>query len=202
MNTRLNASVLRLLASLLIAAGLPGFMPAAAAQATSQTVLQAQWQQLVTTDWIAEGAARPQHVLYAFIDPNCPYCHDLWRDAQTQYKHGLQVRYILVGIISDTSPTKAAAILEAANPLKALRQNELAWGASPGGSPGGGIAPLRQLDFSMRLKLMMHFKLAREFGIFGTPGLVWKDRRGTIHVLQSAPRPAELSQIVESAVGG
>ncbi|HEX6550408.1 MAG TPA: thiol:disulfide interchange protein DsbG [Gammaproteobacteria bacterium] len=201
MNTRHNASVLRLLAGLLLATVLSAFTPVAAGQEVSQSMLQAQWQQLETTDWIAEGAAKPQHVLYAFIDPNCPYCHDFWRDAQTQYKHGLQVRYILVGIISDTSPTKAAAILEADDPLKALRQNELAWGASPGGSPGGGIAPLRQLDFSMRLKLMMHSKLAREFGILGTPGLVWKDRSGTIHVLQSAPRPAELSQIVESAAG-
>lgn len=201
MNTRHNASVLRLLAGLLLATVLSAFTPVAAGQEVSQSMLQAQWQQLETTDWIAEGAAKPQHVLYAFVDPNCPYCHDLWRDAQTQYKHGLQVRYILVGIISDTSPTKAAAILEAANPLKALRQNEKQWGASPDGSPGGGIAPLHQLDFSMRLKLMMHFKLAREFGILGTPGLVWKDRSGTIHVLQSAPRPAELSQIVESAAG-
>lgn len=202
MNTRLKTSVVRLLAGTLIAAGLFGLTSVAAGQEISQPALQAQWQQLKTTDWIADGAPKPRHVLYAFIDPNCPYCHDLWRDAQTHYKHGLQVRYILVGIISDTSPTKAAAILESDNPLQALRQNEKQWGASPDGSPGGGIAPLRQLDFSMRLKLMMHFKLAREFGILGTPGLVWKDRSGTIHVLQSAPPPAQLAQIVESATDG
>ncbi|MGH8373384.1 MAG: thioredoxin fold domain-containing protein [Gammaproteobacteria bacterium] len=174
-------------------------VPAALGQEVSQDVLQVRWPQLATADWIAQGAAKPQHILYEFIDPNCPYCHDLWLETQSEYKHGLQVRYILVGIISDTSPTKAAAILEAGNPLKALQQNEIDWGASPGGTPGGGIEPLTQLDFSMRLRLMMNYKRAREFGIIGTPGLIWKDRQGQVRVLQNAPKPEQLSQIVESA---
>ncbi|HET7649845.1 MAG TPA: thiol:disulfide interchange protein DsbG [Gammaproteobacteria bacterium] len=169
------------------------------AQNADQPLLQMHWPQLETADWIAEGAAKPLHVLYAFVDPNCPYCHQLWVNLQSQYQHGLQVRFILVGIISATSPTKAAAILESDNPLQAWQRNEREWNKSPGGSPGGGIAPLHQLDFSMRLRLTMNYRRARDFGIIGTPGLVWKDRTGTIHVLQSSPLPAQLAQIVRSA---
>jgi thiol:disulfide interchange protein DsbG len=175
---------------------------AANAQDVDQPTLQMQWTQLETADWIAEGAQKPEHVLYAFVDPNCPYCHQLWVNLQSQYRHGLQVRFILVGIISNTSPTKAAAILESDNPLRALQRNEREWNRSPGGSPGGGIAPLHQLDFSMRLRLMMNYKRARDFGIIGTPGLVWKDRTGAIQVLQTSPPPAQLAEIVQSASAG
>jgi thiol:disulfide interchange protein DsbG len=192
---------LHLLAGILIV-GVFICTPAVHAQEVDQATLQAHWSQLKTADWIAEGASKPQHVLYEIFDPNCYYCHELWGEMQSQYQHGVQIRYILVGIISDTSPTKAAAILEAANPVQALKQNETEWGQNPDGSSGGGIEPLTGLDFSMRLKLMMHFKLARDFGIFGTPGLIWQDDRGKVHVLQSAPLPEQLAQVVKSANEG
>jgi thiol:disulfide interchange protein DsbG len=190
------------LPTVILAAALLGCMSGLQAQEVDQATLQARWPQLKTTDWIAEGARKPQHVLYEIFDPNCYYCHQLWSQMQSQYKHGVQIRYILVGIISNTSPTKAAAILESADPAHALRLNETDWGQSPGGSPGGGIAPLTELDFSMRLKLMMHFKLARDFGIFGTPGLIWQDHRGKVHILQSAPLPGQLTEVVKSANRG
>ncbi|HET7395447.1 MAG TPA: thioredoxin fold domain-containing protein [Gammaproteobacteria bacterium] len=198
MRTRLKHAYLQLLAAILTI-GLSTCAGTASAQELSQNVLQPYWQQLETVDWIAQGPVKPRHVLYEFVDPNCGYCHQLWSEMQAEYSHGVQVRYILLGIISDSSPYKAAAILEAADPAAALRRNERLWGQNPDGSKGGGIQPLASLDFSMRLKLMMHFKLAQNFGILGTPGLVWKDRQGQIHVRQSAPSPEELQRIVESA---
>ncbi|HET7921568.1 MAG TPA: thiol:disulfide interchange protein DsbG [Gammaproteobacteria bacterium] len=166
----------------------------------SQAMMQAQWPRLATAAWIADGAAQPRHVLYVFFDPNCGYCHRLWENLQSRYrKQRVQVRFILVGFITRTSPTKAAAILEADDPLQALRKNERDWGKNPDGDRGGGIRALRHLDFSMRLKLGMNGRLARDFGIQGTPGLVWKDRRGQVYVLQSSPPPEDLARIIESA---
>lgn len=196
-----RSTCLPLLAGALIAA-LSGFAPPACAQDVPQAMLQAQWPRLQSTTWIAEGAGKPQHLLYEFIDPNCGYCHALWGEMQSQYKHGVQVRYILVGIISESSPVKAAAILTAADPAHALRANEIYWNHNPDGSKDGGILPLDGLDFSMRVTLSMNFRLAHGFGIIGTPGLVWQDHQGHVHVLQSAPLPDELAKIIASADAG
>lgn len=186
----------------ILAAVLFGYAPVVCAQGLAQSILQANWPKLGSSDWIAQGADHPRHILYEFIDPNCSYCHQLWEEMQPHYEHGLQVRYILVGIISESSPVKAAAILEAADPARALRQNERLWGENPDGSAGGGIQPVKYLDFSMLVKLRQHERLTDAFGIIGTPGLVWKDTHDQIHVLQSAPLPDELMRIIESATGG
>ncbi|HEX5340783.1 MAG TPA: thiol:disulfide interchange protein DsbG [Gammaproteobacteria bacterium] len=189
----------RLLAAAAILA-LAGFGSAAVAQAPDQAMLQAQWPRLRTAAWIAQGAGQPQHVLYVFFDPNCGYCHRLWLQIQAaDYLHDTQIRYILVGIISETSPAKAAAILEAPNPLQALHMNESHWGTA---GKGGGIRPVSRLDFSMLMRLRQHERLTLAFGVAGTPGLIWKDRQGRVHVLQGAPPADELARIVASATAG
>ncbi|TAM94190.1 MAG: hypothetical protein EPN40_12010, partial [Rhodanobacteraceae bacterium] len=97
-------------------------------------------QALQQAHWVAEGSTHPTHVLYTFVDANCPYCHTLWLALQTYQHDGLQVRNILVGVISASSPGKAAAIFSARDPAAAWRENEERWGSRSDG--GGGIAPL------------------------------------------------------------
>lgn len=36
------------------------------------------WGQLERSTWFAEGAAKPERVVYIFTDTECPYCHKLW----------------------------------------------------------------------------------------------------------------------------
>ena len=88
--------------------------------------------------YVAEGQGT--RLLYIFFDPNCPYCHTLYRNLRPWVgKGGLQVRWIPVGILTSTSEAKAAAILQAPNPLAALRKNEEDYGFSD--DAGGGITP-------------------------------------------------------------
>lgn len=193
----------RLLTGLLTLA-LCGLNAVARAQpAPDQSSLQALWPRLATTHWVAEGAAQPEHLLYVFFDPNCGYCHQFWLAMQARYMHEhVAVRYILLGIISETSPAKAAAILSASRPELALRENELRWNRNPAAGKGGGIVPLRRLDFSMLLTLRQHEHLADAFGLVGTPELVWKDRQGQVHLLQGAPTADDLARIIASASAG
>ena len=155
------------------------------------------WHSLQQSDWIAVGSTRPRHVVYIFTDPNCPYCHDLWLALRPYYHQGLQVRNVLVDVISDSSPGKAAAILQARSPLAALNKNEGGWGLRSDG--GGGIAPLLHPQPNILNALNAHVALMMQFGISGTPGLVFKDNRGELHVIAGLPNNAALTAIIHSA---
>ncbi|MGH8400890.1 MAG: hypothetical protein ACRESU_07295, partial [Gammaproteobacteria bacterium] len=86
MRTRLKHAYLQLLAAILTI-GLSACVGTASAQELSQNVLQSYWQQLETVDWIAQGPAKPRHVLYEFVDPNYGYCLQLWGEMQAEYSH-------------------------------------------------------------------------------------------------------------------
>ena len=82
--------------------------------------------------WISEGSG--PGVIYIFFDPNCPYCHQLYLHTRDWIKEGkAQLRWIPVGILTTTSPGRAAALLGADNPLQAFYDNEDHY------SHGGGI---------------------------------------------------------------
>ncbi|HVA55878.1 MAG TPA: thiol:disulfide interchange protein DsbG [Gammaproteobacteria bacterium] len=155
------------------------------------------WLALQHTRWIALGSAQPRHVVYVFTDPNCPYCHDLWLALRPYYRQGLQVRAVLVDVISSTSPGKAAAILEAQSPLAALRKNESGWGRRSDG--GGGIAPLFHPQPAILEELKAHVALMTQFGIYGTPGIVFDDHLGKPHVIAGLPDNTVLAEIVRLA---
>ncbi len=97
------------------------------------------WQALSHTRYIAEGHKGP--VAYLFMDPDCPYCHQLFDLLQKPVAEGrVRLRAVVVGFLTPRSPGKAAAILGAAHPLKALQYNEAHFRFQHG-RPDGGIAP-------------------------------------------------------------
>ena len=150
------------------------------------------------SSWIAEGSAHPRHVIYVFMDANCPYCHSLWLALRPYYRRGLQVRDILVGVISASSPGKAAAIFDASDPSAALRLNERRWGHGPGSR--GGIAPVAHPSPGDLRRLAYNEMLMEEFGLQGTPALVFADGRGKVYVIPGMPDRGEIPEIVRTAV--
>lgn len=147
--------------------------------------------------WIAEGSVHPRHIIYVFVDANCPYCHELWHALRSYYQQGLQVRALLVGVISASSPGKAAAIFDARNPSAALRLNEVRWGDGP--DHGGGIAPTAHPSARDLRDLAHNEALMEAFQLNGTPGLVFADAEGRIYVLSGLPAKKELPRIVQAA---
>ncbi len=69
------------------------------------------------------GTAGP--LLTAFVDPNCPFCHQLYENLQPGVASGrIRVRYVLVGIIRPNSAARAASLLAAGNITRAVARNE------------------------------------------------------------------------------
>ncbi len=68
---------------------------------------EAIWKQLDESTWVADGKARAPRVVYAFSDPNCPYCNRFWEAARPWVDAGkVQLRHIIVGVIRADSSTK------------------------------------------------------------------------------------------------
>ncbi|WP_432722215.1 thiol:disulfide interchange protein DsbG [Jeongeupia wiesaeckerbachi] len=150
------------------------------------------WQQLEHSAWVADGDSKAPRVIYAFTDPNCPYCSKFWNDARPWVKAGkVQIRHILVGIIKADSTGKAAAILADANPSAALNRHELQHAS-------GGVKPLSKIPQPIQDKLSINQKLMERFGAFATPTILYRDASGTMQRMQGAPSSAaKLKEVME-----
>lgn len=147
------------------------------------------WKQLEQSHWVAEGNPAAKRIVYVFTDPNCPYCSRLWADMQPWVKAGkVQVRNILVGILTPTSYGKAAALLAASNPQQALHDHETAqFAVNRQSTPGhmksldqSGIKPLSTIDVETKQKLDGNAQLMAALGVEATPALYWEDADGLL----------------------
>ena len=146
--------------------------------------------QLAKAHWISAGSRHPRRIVYAFVDPDCPYCWQFWKTAQTVYDRGVQVRYMVVGILGDSSVKKAAAILGAKDPKAALEKNERGFQHH-----SGAIQPMAHVSDSLRKMIAEHNRLMQQFGLDGTPGLVWKNDRGVVQTSNGLPPDDYLDRI-------
>jgi thiol:disulfide interchange protein DsbG len=148
------------------------------------------WNQLEKSTWIEDGSKQAQRVVYVFTDPNCPYCKKFWNDAQPWIKAGkVQLRHIIVAILTPTSAGKAAALLSAKNPQAALTQMELHHAS-------GGIKPLEQIPASIRTKLDANQNLMEQLGSSATPAIFYKGESGNLEKLEGAPAPEALPKVL------
>ncbi len=150
------------------------------------------WKQLEGSAWIADGSAKAARVVYVFTDPNCPFCAKLWADARPWVASGkVELRHVIVGILTPTSRAKAAALLTDRNPSQALAAYEglhapgtakaLAAGQRPQPLGDEGLKPMASIPAQTAEKLDANARLMASFGLPATPGLVWRDAKGAIH---------------------
>jgi thiol:disulfide interchange protein DsbG len=150
------------------------------------------YDKLEKSAFISEGTqGAPKSVIYVFFDPNCPFCHFAWKALQPYEAVGLQVRWIPVAYLMETSTGKAAAILQAGDKLAAFRDNEMNYSLA---NHSGGIKPAKPTAATNKL-LQSNSELMHAFGITGTPALVWKDAAGKVQMKGGLPRLHELPAI-------
>jgi thiol:disulfide interchange protein DsbG len=145
---------------------------------------------LAAANWVRDGKPDAPRIVYVFTDPNCPYCHDFWVAARPWVKSGkVQIRNLLVGVISEDNPNKVASILGAADPSAALTKNEETF--SQGGiEPASSISPAiqDQIDANQMLMLSLGFR--------GTPGIVALGADGKLIKFNGLPRDGNLEALL------
>lgn len=158
-------------------------------------VLDGAWEKLAHADWFATGAKHPKTIIYEVDDPNCPFCHLFWLANQPYLKEGLQIRHILVGIVTDSSRNKAAAILESPDPGAAFNKNERDYHIKGPENEAGAVAPLKNPKQATLSKLDANYRLMQDLGVRGTPGIFFKDKDGKVHRIDGLPKLSELPKL-------
>ncbi|MFA9461327.1 thiol:disulfide interchange protein DsbG [Thiohalorhabdus methylotrophus] len=148
----------------------------------------AAWGKLEEASWVAAGAEDPERVVYVFTDPNCPYCHALWKATVPYYEEGLQVRYLPVAVLRSSSLGKSAAILRAEDSAAAIRRHEQAFDQ-------GGIEPLESTDGPAAEKVRANTELMQELGVQGTPTTFYKTEAGAVKTANGMPSLDRLAEI-------
>lgn len=173
-------------------------------KAVSKPMTDAVWSTLEKSHWIADGREGAPRTVYVFTDPNCPYCNKLWADARPWIDSGrVQLRHVMVGILTPSSAGKAAALLGDKNPAAALDAHERGHVASNAKTLASGrpkplgddnLEPLATVPAAIADKLNINAALMSSLGLRATPALVWKDDRGSVQMRQGAPE-SDLSAI-------
>ncbi|MHB1142324.1 MAG: thioredoxin fold domain-containing protein [Sulfuricaulis sp.] len=140
--------------------------------------------------WIAEGQGA--RVVYIFFDPNCPSCQLLYQNLRSFVgSHDLQLRWIPVAVVNVTSLGKAAAILEAPDPVAALRRNEEHYDAQ---AYAGGIAEdIPSADTERKVRA--NERLLNGLDIPVVPSLLFAAKDGRAILIQGALSPLALRKV-------
>ena len=170
---------------------------AALEKAVHQPMNDAVWSQLEQGPWIPDGQAHALRTVYVFTDPNCPYCNKFWADARPWVDSGkVQLRHLMVGILTPTSAGKAGALLADKSPAQALDTYERthAGGNAKALATGhahplddAGLKPLVPVPSQIQTQLDANEKLMAELGIRATPAVVWRDAAGAVQTSTGVP---------------
>lgn len=142
--------------------------------------------------WIGEG--KGNHIVYVFFDPNCPYCQKLFMNLRPYVeKGGFQARWIPVGILMASSHGKAAALLDAKDPLQALRHNEEHYVRGDG---FGGIEEELMPSDKTEKALDTNAQLLSMSGAPGVPLMLFRTKEGPVVFISGGPPEDKLKEIL------
>lgn len=151
-----------------------------------------EYESLTKAASITTGSTNPKSTIYAFFDPNCIFCHLLWKELKPYEKAGLRTIWVPVAFLKPSSVGIGAAILEAKNPAAAFERNEEKFVEK---TETGGIKPLAKPGAKTLNSLKANTMLMAQFGQGGTPLIVWKDKDGKIQTAEGLPKLSSLPAI-------
>ncbi len=136
------------------------------------------------TTWFVDGKDSAPHKAYILLDPNCIYCHKIYQEVFPMIDSGaLQVRWVPVGFLKETSAGKSAALIQAAQTKGALaadqllRTDELEFDTQ---HEEGGIPVLNNNDKDAKqafAAVTANTQFFSKYGFQGTPTLIYTDNK-------------------------
>lgn len=153
------------------------------AKVMGDTQLQALWGRVEKRRWVQDG--KSGKVVYVLFDPNCPYCHRLWASLRAGVQAGkIQVRWLPVAILKDTSKGLGAAIYSAVNPSEAMAK-----------LVNHQLTPIPVTDQNNR-DIALNLLLLKDTGYTGVPALLFK-RGNKIVSMMGAPDDREMAALLQ-----
>lgn len=156
---------------------------------------------LADASWIKDGNGN--QIVYMFFDPNCPYCHEVFDSFEKIRKDmpSLQFRWVPVGMLTPSSTTKAAAIIQAKDPLKAFLESEHNYGFLDSGN-GGGIEPAKHVTKKTDAMLLQNLSILQGDNLYAIPIIVFQADDGLPFYFSGARPEAQLRAILKHVARG
>lgn len=156
---------------------------------------------LTDASWIKDG--KGSQIVYMFFDPNCPYCHKVFESFVKIRKDNpnLQFRWVPVGMLMPTSTTKAAAIIQSKDPLKAFYESEQNYGFLDSGN-GGGIEPAKKVSKKTDAMLLENLSILQGDNLYAIPIIVFQADDGLPFYFSGARPEAQLRAILNHVAKG
>ena len=140
---------------------------------------------LAETTAFKEGSDDAPYKLIVVADPNCSACNYSYGAMKPFIDKGeLQVEWILVYFVRPDSQAKAAAIMSAKDPGKAMAENEAGFDMK---TEEGGIAPLKDIPQPLKDELEGNMKFMHDTGISSTPTIIYYTKEGELKFIAGAP---------------
>lgn len=153
---------------------------------------ESEWEALEQSNWIADGADGAERVVYAFMDPNCPFCSRFYHATRDWVGAGdVQIRHVMVGVLRADSLPKSATLLSAEDPAGAMAAHEAAF-------EQGGVSPRAGLEEADLQAVQTNNQLMSQLGLTGTPSVYYRDAEGDIRVIRGLPQ----DEALDAAMGG
>lgn len=148
------------------------------------------WDLIEQAEWFIEGSEDAPNVVYTFTDPFCPFCRRMHESMKPYVDNGqVQVRHIMVGIIREASPAIASTIIGSDDPMAQLLEHMDT-------IDDGGIVMQGTAMRSGQRALRQHHEIMRELNLSATPATFYKDGNGVVQLVQGAPRPEQIQQML------
>lgn len=150
------------------------------------------WKEIEQSSWVADGSEDAPVIIYTFTDANCPYCHKFREAAEPWIQSGkVQLRHVLVAILSQSSVTKAATILGSSDSEAKMAQHHENFDQ-------GGVEIDNKAVEKGQVRVQLNTNMMQRFGYGATPTSVYKDENGEIQIVQGMPNQEILVKMMGS----
>ncbi|OZA79616.1 MAG: hypothetical protein B7X64_09190 [Halothiobacillus sp. 39-53-45] len=145
---------------------------------------------LNASNWIQDGEG--SKIIYVFFDPNCPYCHNV-------YDSLIKIRPL--ALLGGTSLGKAAAIIQAPDPLAAFNQSERNYGFLDSDT-GGGIQPAKHITDATQSLLDENLSIIQGENLAGIPVVVFQATDSKPFYFMGQRTQAQLQELLAFVASG
>lgn len=133
-------------------------------------------------------------IVTAFMDPNCIHCNTFYKQVMPLVKQGkVRVRFLMVGFLRPSSLSRAAAIVSAKDPARALAEDEKNFKDSR----ESDMSPGTQANAAGEQTVKANTALFQRSGVSGTPALLSCHIGSPVPTLQ-AGAPKDIRAFVDS----
>ena len=153
-----------------------------------------------------QGLSGP-HTLYAFVDPNCIFCHKLFDYVQSHHaefqKAGVRVVYVPVAILKQSSIAKAAEMAKEGWPALLRDEQKFNGNDEEGGLNGLSGAELAHYAAQVHVNTRWLQQLSTaNHANEGTPFLVWRAGNGRAYYMDGFPTGSGVRKLLVSMQDG